>query len=186
MTKYYHSLTQLIHRIEEPNQACCLRLWNENKELFASARGSKSNHQAWESGYLDHLTEAMNIAVVLYDAFHSLRPLPFSESDSLLVLYLHDLEKPWKYVKDEQGNRQQNQLLQDKETQIKPFVEHKIKEYSFQLTQDHWNGIYFVEGETGHYNASKRTQGPLAAFCHLCDTTSARIWFDEPRVKGEW
>ena len=35
----------------------------------------------------------MNIAVVLYERLNSIRPLPFSLSDLLLVVYLHDVEK---------------------------------------------------------------------------------------------
>jgi hypothetical protein len=40
----------------------------------------------------------MNIAIELYKNLGSHRPLPFSLSDVLLILYLHDLEKPWKYA----------------------------------------------------------------------------------------
>jgi hypothetical protein len=39
----------------------------------------------------------MNTAVILYHTFGQLRPMPFSLSDALVVLFVHDLEKPWAY-----------------------------------------------------------------------------------------
>src|SRR5262249_9207094 len=69
----------------------------EHNDLFWSARGSSHNHQAWAGGYAHHVREVMNVAVVLYDALGQLRPLPFSLSDALVVLFVHDLEKPWAY-----------------------------------------------------------------------------------------
>ncbi len=96
MKQEYHTLNELIDMIDEPNRNICLQVLDKNKELFTVARGSSHNHQAWEGGYLNHITEVMNIAKVLYEPLNTLRPLPFSLSDSLLVLYLHDLEKPWR------------------------------------------------------------------------------------------
>ena len=40
----------------------------------------------------------MNYACFLYDKMSELRPLPFLLSDALLVLFLHDIEKPVKYT----------------------------------------------------------------------------------------
>src|SRR5690606_18738444 len=73
-------------------------LWEDNIEKFNKAPGSTNNHQAWEGGYMDHICEAMNTACALYSALNSRRPLPFTLGDALLCLYLHDIEKPWKYV----------------------------------------------------------------------------------------
>ena len=61
---------------------------------FAAAKGSGRNHQAWEGGYLDHVRETMNIARWLYAT--SPRALPFKLSDALVVMFLHDVEKPFK------------------------------------------------------------------------------------------
>ncbi len=179
MGQKYYFLEDLIDMVDPPNRKCCYNLLDDNKKLIYSAPGSRNNHQAWEGGYKNHLLETMNIAVILYDSLSRCRPLPFTLSDSLLVLFLHDLEKPWRYVKNEDGWRI-NPDLQDKVTQVRPFVERKINEYFFQLSKEHWNGIEYVEGEKRDYSGEKRVQGPLAAFCHLCDTTSARIWFDNP------
>ena len=180
MKPKYHTLNELLGLIDEPNGSTCHRLLMENKNLFSNARGSSHNHQAWRGGYIDHLTEIMNIATALYTTLNQLRPLPFSLSDSLLVLYLHDLEKPWKYITCADGTWQVNPDLVNKETQVELFVEQKIRDYGFVLTDSHWNGIKYVEGEKKDYSAHKRVQTPLAAFAHLCDTWSARGWFDFP------
>ena len=180
MKPKYHTLNELIGMIEEPNGSICRGMLDENQVLFTAARGSKHNHQAWRGGYLDHITEIMNIAVILYTPLNEARPLPFSLSDSLLVLYLHDLEKPWKYITKEDGSLEINPLLADKAAQVGPFVEQKIREYGFVLTEDLWNGIKYVEGEKSDYSGKRRTQTPLAAFAHLCDNWSARGWFDFP------
>jgi len=186
MEPKYYSLTELLNKIEEPNGSVCKRMLEENKERFSCAIGSSHNHQSWEGGYLDHLTEIMNIAILLYKPLNEARPLHFSLSDALLVLYLHDLEKPWKYQKITEGKWKSDHLLKDKETQVWPFVQKKIKEYNFELTDEHWNGIKYVEGEKNDYVPGKRTQNPLAAFAHLCDNWSARGWFDCPNEYDVW
>ncbi len=180
MKSEYRKLESLLDMIEEPNQTTCRKLLDENQEIFLIARGSSHNHQAWEGGYLDHITEIMNIAVLLYPALNSARPLPFSLSDSLLVLFLHDLEKPWRFRKKSNGEWESVPGLADKEKQVWPFVQQKIKEYGFVLTEDHWNGIQYVEGEKSDYSQKKRAQTPLAAFAHMCDVWSARGWFNYP------
>src|SRR3989344_7866617 len=99
----FHSLNKLIDLIDEPNSSICQNLLQDNYDLFSKARGSSHNHQAWEGGYVDHLTEIMNIATVLYEPLNNRRTLPFSLSDALLVLYLHDLEKPWRHLVNDKG-----------------------------------------------------------------------------------
>jgi hypothetical protein len=47
------------------------------------------------------------------------------------------------------------------------------------------NAIFYAEGEKDSYSPSERKMGPLAAFVHLCDITSARLWFDRPRETGD-
>ena len=75
--------------IEEPNRSACLRILADNRKLFQTVQGSTNNHQNWPGGYFDHVQEIMNIAVVRYGQMNSIRSLPFSLSDLLLVVYLH-------------------------------------------------------------------------------------------------
>lgn len=179
MTAPYHSLDTLLELIEEPARIGCQRLLAEQRALFQTAWGSSHNHQAWPGGYWDHIQEVLNIAVVLYETFNRLRPLPFTLSDALLVLFLHDLEKPWAYEPNAEGRLQRRADLASKEAQ-QAFRLDLLQRYEIALTPEQENGLRYAEGEIGQYSNRQRTMGPLAAFCHLCDVTSARLWFDHP------
>lgn len=177
----YANLEELIDMIEEPNRSACKRIYLENKSIFKQSKGSSVKHQAWEGWYLDHVRDIMNIAIELHGNLSKHRPLHFSLSDALLILFLHDLEKPWKYA----GNEQQKAELRGFQD-YKDFIKSKIIEYWFQLTDEHWNGLKYVHGEWSDYDPKVRIQWPLAAFVHICDTISARIWFDKPEDTKKW
>lgn len=179
----YLTLSELIEQVDEPYRSACINIFNDNKERILSARGSTHNHQAWLGGYLDHVREIMNVAVILYNTLHSKRPLPFSLSDALLVLFLHDLEKPWAF-EEINGNWQRTKLFQSKEDAHK-FRISKIAEYGVTLPDYLERAVFFVEGEIKHYSNTQRAMSPLAAFCHLCDVTSARIWYGYPTIQDD-
>ena len=172
----YYDLDYLLNKIDEPNRSKCLEIIKSNQEIIHESLGSRHNHQNWRGGYLDHLREIMNIALVLYKTMNKYRQLEFSISDVLLILFLHDLEKPWIYCKKENLPIKKQRL---------DFVKQKVKEYKFELTKEHENAILFVEGENKDYSPNHRVMGRLAAFCHICDTISARIWFDHPFEKND-
>ncbi len=181
MAEKYYTLDELFEMIDEPNKSCCKRIYLKNKIIFKKAKGSNVKHQAWGGGYLDHVRDVMNIAVRLYDNLNICRSLPFSLSDSLLVLYLHDLEKPWKYA----GTKEQKAEV-GSFPDYKDFIKAKIDEYGFQLTNENWNGLEYIHGEGADYDPNKNVQGPLAAFVHCCDTVSARIWYKFPKERNNW
>ncbi len=183
MKPLYYSLEQFMGMIDEPNRSRCFKLFIDHRERFRSARGSSYIHQAWPGGYLDHIQEVMNLAVIFYRALSAARPLLFSLSDALLVLYLHDLEKPWKY-EEVDGKFEVVPALREKEAQ-KQFRLGLIKEYKIVLSPEQANALNYVEGENKDYSNRQRAAGPLAAFCHVCDVTSARIWFDYPAKKDD-
>lgn len=185
MAQQYYTLKKLLGMIEEPNGSLCSKVLQDNYDLFSKASGSTHNHQAWEGGYLDHLTEIMNIAVLLFKPLNEARTLSFSLSDALLALYLHDLEKPWRIRKNGKGEYESNPELADKEKKVLPFVEKKLEEYGFVLTEEQWNGIKYAEGEKNDYSSKRRTQKPLAAFVHMCDVWSARGWFNHPLEEND-
>lgn len=184
MTSLYFSIEELLQRIDEPQRARCMHLLNENRDRLNAARGGAHNHQAWSGGYLDHVQEIMNIAVVLYTQLSALRPLNFSLSDVLLVLFLHDLEKPWRYEIGEDGKPKSKSELKGWKKQH-AFRMKKINEYNIELTEDHEQAIKYIEGEHGDYTENGRTMNPLAAFCHSCDVLSARLWFNHPLEKND-
>lgn len=146
------------------------------------------NHQAWPGGYNDHVTEVMNTASLLYDTLGSVRPLPFEKSDALLVMFLHDLEKPFKYAFDVQGRLVVDPNIRDK-ADCAAKRNQVMEQYGIQLDPQQANAMYFVEGiRDGDYTPGARLMGELAALCHSADVLSARLWYNYPLPEGqdEW
>jgi hypothetical protein len=175
----YQSVDSLVAQIDEPNRSACARILADHRALFTTVPGSSHNHQAWPGGYLDHVSEIMNIARVLHDQFSALRPLPFTLSDLLLVVFFHDIEKPWKYELGPDGQLQHKANMQGKEAHQK-FRMEMLARYGVVLTAEHENGLRYAEGELTDYTNQQRRMGPLAAMAHMCDVASARLWFDHP------
>jgi hypothetical protein len=167
--------------MDQPYRSTFQQFVAEYDDLFRSARGSSHNHQAWAGGYVDHVREVMNIAVVLYDTFRQFRPLPFSLSDVLVVLFVHDLEKPWAY--EEVGGTWRRRA--GFKENAHDFRLAKLTEAGVTLPAELERAVFFVEGEGSHYNARTRSMSPLAAFCHMCDVASARLWHDYPRERDD-
>src|SRR5688500_3541050 len=171
MSHPYLTFDQLLQRVDEPYRSAFRRLLTEDGELFKSARGSSHNHQAWAGGYADHVREVMNTAVVLYDALARLRPLQFTLSDALVVLFVHDLEKPWAY-EEAGGTWRRREGLKEN---AHPFRLARLAEVGVTLPERLECAVYFVEGEGGHYSNRARAMSPLAALCHMFDVASARV-----------
>lgn len=180
----YFTVDELLNFVDEPNRASCFEIMKYNRVLFETSPGSTHNHQAWAGGYIDHAQEIMNIAKVLYKTYNALRPLPFSLSDALLIVFLHDIEKPWKYEVGPDGQLQHKQEFQTKAAEYE-FRDKKLAGYGIALTPDQANALRYIEGESNEYSGRKRVMNPLAAFCHLADVTSARIWFDHPQEQND-
>lgn len=183
----YRTIDELVCEIDEPNRSACQRILADHRPLFERARGSTHNHQTWDGGYLDHVTDGMNYARHLY-AFDAAfgRPLPFTLSDALLVFFLHDLEKPWRILVSESGEAKNREGLSTKE-EFQAFREAKLREYGISLTPEQHNGLTYVEGEYKDYSSKRRVMNELAAFCHKVDVWSARGWYDYPKpTDDEW
>ncbi len=172
-----YSLKDMIKMIDYPNHGYCDRMVADNLELFISAHGSAHNHQNWPGGYWDHIEEVMNMAVILYQS--DPRPFPFTLSSALLVDFLHDVEKPWKYEIGLDGQLRHKEEFSTEE-KSHAFRDKKIKEYNIILTPDEENALKYVHGEGDDYSNRQRVMGPLGAFCHICDVWVARIRFDCP------
>ena len=178
----YRTIEEMVVEMESPNREAVLRLWNDHARLFEQAPGSKMKHQAWSGGYLDHVSEAMNMATVLYRVFDWLgRPWSFPLTDVWLVLFLHDLEKPWLYVWEGNQFVRNDHLATTGDR--KTFREDLLRQYGIVLNQDQLNALTYVEGEGSDYASDIRVMNPLAALCHIADTMSARIWYDQGRER---
>lgn len=199
MAPPYYDLDAMVTMIDEPNRAACQRVLADHRELFRQAAGSSFNHQAWTGGYWDHITEAMNLWLLLYDAFESTGRLTqlepdeqFSRSDGLLVLFWHDIEKPWRFVLQdgkvvpvENGRLQTLPRLTSKASR-KKFADAKLAEYGVELTPALRNGLDYVEGiRDQDYSPFDRRMLPLAALCHACDMLSARAFYNFPPASGD-
>ena len=180
----YLPVDDLVDLIDVPNRTAVKNILADNRELFSKVQGSTHNHQAWPGGYIDHVTEVMNIAVVMFRELGALRPIPFTLSDVLLVVFLHDIEKPWKYELGADGHLHHKASMQSKADHQR-FRIAKLTEYGVQLTPEHENGLKYAEGELVDYTNRERKMGPLAAMAHLCDVTSARLWFDYPAASAD-
>lgn len=167
------TLLQYIETIPERNRTACIQMFNDHEDRFLQSPGSKVKHQAWPGGYIGHLEETMSIAKDLYEILSRDDVLPFSIADAILVLYLHDLEKPFKYIQPKTS------FLNDAAKES--FIGDMIARYGITLTADHQNALKYIHGEGYDHNSNDRIQGPLAAFVHCCDTISARIRFDFPK-----
>lgn len=177
------SLEPLLQSISEPNKTPTLRLWHDLQTYIPDAAGATKSHQAWPGGYKDHVQECMNIARVLYERLNSERVLPFSVESAYLVLFLHDCEKPFRHANDEQLAHFP-WIIKRPDKSDKEFQKRLITQYGFTINDEEWNALTYVEGEPDYeYVEGERLQGPLAAFCHVCDTISARIWYDYPEQK---
>lgn len=182
----YRTIEEMLDLVDEPNGSICKRILADNRKLFQTVQGSTNNHQNWPGGYFDHVQEIMNIAVVLYNQLDMIRPLPFSLSDLLLVVYSHDIEKPWKYELRADGQLHHKSSMQTKEDHQR-FRMQKLAEYGIVFTPEQENGIKYAEGELNDYSNRQRMMGPLACVAHMCDVCSARLWFNHPMAdKDPW
>jgi hypothetical protein len=181
----YLTLDDLLECIDEPNRSACWRILDDHRYIFERAPGSTHNHQTWEGGYIDHVTDGMNFGRHLYPFMESFgRPLQFSLSDALLVFFLHDLEKPWRIIVNAAGGASNRDGLSTKE-EFKAFREAKLIEYEISLTPQQLNGLTYVEGEYKDYSSQHRVMNELAAFCHMIDNWCARGWYDYPKTEGD-
>lgn len=183
----YDSVPDMLEAIDEPNRIACQKLYNEHEKLFRKAPGSSHNHQAWEGGYLDHVREVMNICIMLYTLYSETRELNFSLADALLVMFLHDIEKPFKEriiytIEEVHGTTGEFITIKQAKAMVRNDI---IEQYDINLTEQQQNALKYVEGEGADYTNEKRVMNELAAFCHIVDVSSARIWHDYGKSK-EW
>lgn len=184
MPQPYYSLQKLLEMIPEPNRTSCQKILADiqSNSVLNKAPGASHNHQSWPGGYLDHVCEAMNYAVLLYRI--DPRPLPFCLESALVVLFVHDLEKPWKFLYSTSADPQQKELLKSKDARAQ-FRLDKIREYGIVLTVEEENALTYVEGEGSDYSPSRRMSNELANFCHISDTYSARVRPNHPLMEDD-
>lgn len=181
----YLPIESLLNLIDPTARDSCMSMLDDNRFLFENARGSTNNHQTWEGGYIDHITDCINYARHFYNLLSIIgRPLPFTLSDVTLILFLHDLEKPWRIQINSHGIAKNRKGL-DTKSAFKEFRENKLIEYGLHLNTMQQNALTYVEGELADYSSKERIMNELAAFCHMIDVWSARGAYNFPKQNDD-
>ncbi len=170
--------------ISEPNRSACYRFTEEQAPALLLAPGSSNNHQAWPGGWLDHVVEAMNLFYADWHEMNDRRPLAFTIEDGLLVMFLHDFEKLFKYNYLPDGTREIKEELRTKEAQH-AYRQAMFRKYDFKLSSEQLNALKYVEGELTGYSTKHRAMGELAALCHCADIKSARLFHNYPLPEND-
>jgi hypothetical protein len=184
--EFYDEIDDDQHRLE--------KLTQDYFDVMQKAPGSSHNHQAWQGGYLHHVMECLNIGAQLYNTLNQLRPLPFTRKDALVVMFLHDIEKPFKdspTMVSPLGKSWNEYCEWAQATVLAPwnsfdwkmvrrqFRKDIINRLGIELTKEQWAALEYVEGEREDYTPGKRLMNELCAFCHCIDVLSARLWHDK-------
>lgn len=153
-----------------------VKKWHlDHLEAIGKAWGSSHNHQAWEGGYRDHLTQCMGIASSLHFYLtECYGELSFTLASAIKVLYFHDVEKVFKY-----GH---GRLLNDKgKGKWEPgwnkyaYMQNELADdYGVHFTPEEWSALTYIHGEGNDYRKDFRVMNELAGFCHAIDVLSAR------------
>ena len=184
---HYLDLTSLMSLIDDTYRHKLWTILHEHEQRFFDAEGSSKNHQAWRGGYMDHVLEVMNIACQQYLWMNRARKLPFSLSDALVVLFLHDIEKPFKHGKflaclcpDNYTKGCDCPPVDATKENRRKFRDTVMAKYGIFVAKDLENALRYVEGvPDSEYTPGERTMNELAAFVHSCDILSARLWHDQ-------
>ena len=166
LTLEQNSIISHLLKIEGPNLSKCMNLLNYFIEEFPDAPGSSHDHQSYPGGYYKHINDILNYAKKMYKHLSKMGKLDFSLSDAILVLFLHDIEKPIKYCLGATDV--------DSDSDIRKKL---IDEYDIHITEEHNNALKYIHGEGQDHSKDKRVMSPLCAFCHCCDVISARIFY---------
>lgn len=176
-------LNKLLKKVEPQKADICQRIIIDYGDHIRTIPGSLGKHHAWVGGYISHVEESMNLAVILYDDLNSRRRLPFSLSDALFALFLHDFDKIIRYERKQNGEVSSKTYEGDYVDQIDQILSSK---YGYRLASEERNAIKYAHGEGSDYHPTDRVMLPLATLVHCCDIISARIWFDEGREHSSW
>ncbi len=169
-------ILDLINKLADQNAQQLQKLYQDIIEEMPDAMWSSNNKHQWrEWWYYDHIADVLTFGRILYDNLNTYRALPFSFDDVIVVILIHDIEKPYKYKGDKE--KYKNLLTLD-DHGIRDTI---LEKYNIKLSTTQQNGADYIHGEWHEYSKTERIMWPLAAFCHSIDTISARIYFNDGR-----
>lgn len=151
-----------------PRLTGVMKFHNIYKDAIYSAKGSAFNHQSWEGGYVEHLYQCFQLAEFYYRLKYEFGGIPFSKQSVYTVLYFHDIEKIFKHNKPS--------VLIDKDMWLYGILH---ENFGISFSKEEKNALKYIHGEGYEYSKTEKKMQPLAAFCHIVDVTSARIYFNQ-------
>lgn len=181
MKKY--PLHVLLNKLDNKRALVCEKILRDYEKQIEVFPGSIKKHHYWVGGYISHIEESMNIAIIFYQALSKKRKLHFTLSALLFVLFIHDFDKLLRYKKTANGFTEQKPYGNE---YIKQFVTLLSKKYMYKLSLEEENALFYMHGEGKDYHPTKRVMQPLAALAHCCDIISARVWFNEGKDHTAW
>lgn len=176
----FPSFEQLIKLMDRGHRSTVEKILHDYPTEFYTAPGGLHKHQNWRGGYADHIHEVMSLASILYRKMSEYRPLPFSLSSALFVLFFHDLEKMFRYTADKRGRLVKTPLASQASHRKALLIMRRLK---ISINPEERNALRYIHGENEDYHPTRRVMNELAAFVHCCDTLSARVWHDYPHIE---
>jgi len=179
-------LEELLEMIGGEQGKICDQIYADHKESIDNMPGSRDAHHAWPGGYKHHVEQTTLYFIDLFDLaekkghFNSIPPEErFTAADGMVVMFLHDIEKPFMYDFDYEGNIVPSELANiTAKPERKQFRQDLIDRYGLKLTPNQQNALEFVEGvRDDKYVPGQRADKPLAALCHAADNYSARVLY---------
>ena len=154
---------QYLNKLSDSRKDKIINYHKEHQQLIESAKASSNNHQIWEGGYIDHILQCLYLVEKLYKDLNKLNPLPFTQDSAMIVIYFHDIEKIFKYCKGENIDKND-------------YYNNILRKRDIIFSAQELNALKYIHGEGDDYSGERRVMNELAAFCHVIDTISARIW----------
>src|SRR3989344_8253138 len=145
------SLQKLISKMAPHQQSVCRGIMSDFKSKFDKIPGSLHNHQAWIGGYRDHVEEILNIACVVYTALNKKRKLDFTLGESLFVLFLHDLDKLYRYEICSDGSIISRDYCSS--NYLKSIRQMLHKKYKYVMRNEELDALKYVHGEGDSYSS---------------------------------
>lgn len=186
-------LRPLLERLIGTRAVGLLKFHDDHFKEILVAKGSSNNHQYWSGGYHEHLLQCFTLAQDLYPLlqFRSNGPqtldmqgapsgphpdkgwFDFTLENAIVVLYLHDIEKIFKYGLPQtlNPNRYSERVRLCKDAWYLGILPHK---YDVWLEEKELNALQYIHSEGDEYRSDKRVMNRLAGFCHAIDVLSAR------------
>lgn len=167
----YLSMNKLIEKIDWSNRQICQDVLEIHKSYLSKTKASAHEHQDWPGGLWDHMVQSMNVAVSLYDLLTGMRPLEFSLSDALLVLFWYHVTKLPRSERDKSRN-----LWID-------FPRSLPEALAIRHALDYIDGEGEIKEDSLGWDSRK--MWPLGAFTHMCETASSRLWPKFPLLRND-